>query len=572
MRRALLLACMMALAPQHARMECEPSRKCAGPRQCLAQGCLRRRAYGFPRDSAHPPAARRPQFCAQHKAPGHINLMTRLCTAAGCTRAASFGPAGAAGGGGGGEEWRPSGAACRLLRCAEHRAASDVDFRSRSKRCAFLACRRQGSFGSSNGTLVCKVHARAGSDGDCKNRQCRHAGCSRRASFGTHKAEWCSHHRRPFDRNKRITLCVQDGCSNEASYGILGKARRRSQRTEDQEQPASEEERLKAGVEADADASACRYPSTLDARKLVVKPLFCPAHARASADSARVPRMGSERRQTSSETRGDDHILGASTDGHAGLVSRLGYGAAGRKKAKEGERRRWMDELISAFHHVAAAAASPPKDKGAPGAAGDSWGDPVSAGGGKMKEEFGRGDDREGSACCWRDLVAAAESVLRHQGRLRREALVPHMLLHGVLQTGAFLVPAKCALPSVSTSRPPVSVGSSRQALGCLANSCLAHNPVPRVLSLLRRPICSLAGSALPRLESRQKKHTFCPSTPVTQNRMPLPSSHGRPQRCWCGRGAGQGSRNCSGCVATCSNLVAAMCPTLNLQTHTSPQ
>ena len=85
-------------------------------RLCLDTNCTRRRAYGFPAplanttssagvsrvgkcsDAAGATAASQhmatgtPQYCAQHKLAGQVNLMTPRCTAGGCTRAASFGP------------------------------------------------------------------------------------------------------------------------------------------------------------------------------------------------------------------------------------------------------------------------------------------------------------------------------------------------------------------------------------------------------------------------------------------------------------------------------------------------
>jgi len=104
------------------------------PRLCLHESCTRRRAYGFPalaaNSSAGSPHRIAPgvrQYCAQHKLAGQVNLMTRLCTAGGCTRAASFGaPAPQDNGRDVSPQARTS---APLMRCATHRRDGDVDLR-----------------------------------------------------------------------------------------------------------------------------------------------------------------------------------------------------------------------------------------------------------------------------------------------------------------------------------------------------------------------------------------------------------------------------------------------------------
>ena len=166
---------------------------------CFWPGCLRRRAYGFPNpvfnttgdeesdiESKHNPAAHdvrnssssnkssdlvpvdraavsTPQFCAQHKTKGQVNLMTRRCAASGCERAASFGPPcqiedqGHCGAGSGlkaivnksSAPQKPVEGprrARRMLWCAEHRGVDDVDFRRFvGTHCLASNCVRRGS-------------------------------------------------------------------------------------------------------------------------------------------------------------------------------------------------------------------------------------------------------------------------------------------------------------------------------------------------------------------------------------------------------------------------------------------
>ena len=381
-----LQACvLMMLLPQHGGMQMGEQPAHRGGRRCLAPGCLRRKAYGFPRGSDNPPAACRPQFCAQHKAPGHVNLMTRLCATAGCARAASFGPV------------DPADSAERggkLWRCAAHRAADDVDYRSRSKTCAFKACRRQGSFASARGGLLCKAHADPGSDGDRKNRRCRQAGCKKRASFGTCAPEWCSQHRGPNDDNKRISICAQAGCTNEATYGRLRDAKWTGQEGVSG-QPGIEEEPCMWAKDV-----ATENRSYSGARRKVVEPLLCAAHARSGGNSTR--------KSPSNNRVGADAASSCfSRGGRDVLVSRLAYGAAKRRKAKLAESRRLLDALVDAFRRAGAAFPASPHV------------------GGDVPVELSS------------DLVASAERVLHHDGRSQQEALVLHMLRVGVLQTGA---------------------------------------------------------------------------------------------------------------------------------------
>jgi len=188
-----------------------------GGKLCLAPGCLRRRAYGFPTTLDHVNshnstcsavavedmcAARstcipsmvpahvisKPQFCAQHKVAGQLNLMTRRCSAAGCIKTASFGPPHPAPSARALlTKKRPNGVV-QLWRCALHRVAGDVDLRSSSKKCAFVGCAAQGSFSLTNSSraLYCKTHRDVIGDAsiDRKNRKCAHVNCPLRASFG----------------------------------------------------------------------------------------------------------------------------------------------------------------------------------------------------------------------------------------------------------------------------------------------------------------------------------------------------------------------------------------------------
>ncbi len=104
------------------------------PRLCLHASCTRRRAYGFPASAANNSAGSLQrialgvrQYCAQHKLPGQVNLMTRLCTAGGCTRAASFGPPAPQDYG---RDAQPQArTSAPLMRCAAHRRDGDVDLR-----------------------------------------------------------------------------------------------------------------------------------------------------------------------------------------------------------------------------------------------------------------------------------------------------------------------------------------------------------------------------------------------------------------------------------------------------------
>jgi hypothetical protein len=126
-------------------------------RLCLDTNCTRRRAYGFPAplanttssagvsrvgkcsDAAGATAASQhmatgtPQYCAQHKLAGQVNLMTPRCTAGGCTRAASFGPPVPEDGANRSQDMQRTVPLMRrrvaLMRCAAHRRDGDVDLR-----------------------------------------------------------------------------------------------------------------------------------------------------------------------------------------------------------------------------------------------------------------------------------------------------------------------------------------------------------------------------------------------------------------------------------------------------------
>lgn len=122
-------------------------------RLCLHTNCTRRYAYGFPAPlvnttgsaevsrvgmcsatgASQPMATGTPQYCAQHKLAGQVNLMTSRCTAGGCTRAASFGPPVPEYSGNSSEDMQRTVPLMRrrvaLMRCAAHRWTGDVDLR-----------------------------------------------------------------------------------------------------------------------------------------------------------------------------------------------------------------------------------------------------------------------------------------------------------------------------------------------------------------------------------------------------------------------------------------------------------
>jgi hypothetical protein len=136
------------------------------------------------------------------------------------------------------------------------------------------------------------------------------------------------------------------------------------------------------------------------ARRQVVEPLLCAAHARSGGNSTRISR-------SDNRVGADDASSCALPGGRDVLVSRLAYGAAKKKKAKLAESRRLLDALVEAFRRAGAAFPASPHV------------------GGDAPVELSS------------DLVASAERVLHHDGRLQQEALVLHMLRVGVLQTGA---------------------------------------------------------------------------------------------------------------------------------------
>ena len=155
-----------------------------------------------------------------------------------------------------------------------------------------------------------------------------------------------------------------------------------------------------------------------DTLRQVVEPLFCAAHAQ--------PR-GNLSKNENLDGGGANGSARASVQGHDVLVSRLGYRAAKRREVRLIQRRCLLDALVKAFHRARPAFFAAASPEGRPArlslATACIWRDDASG---------------------WLELVESAERLLKHDGRLQRETLVPHMLRVGVLQTGVCVLFEKC--------------------------------------------------------------------------------------------------------------------------------
>jgi hypothetical protein len=166
---------------------------------CIFEGCKKQPSFNFEGNT-------RGLYCAQHKKPEMIDVLTKRCVEPGCKKQRYF---------------NFEGEKCPLY-CAEHKKEGMMDVKS--KTCCEEGCKTQSlfNFEGEKCPLYCAEHKKEGMM-DVKNKTCCEEGCKKRPTFNMEGEKcplYCAEHKKPEMIDVRHKRCVEPGCSKRPYFNI----------------------------------------------------------------------------------------------------------------------------------------------------------------------------------------------------------------------------------------------------------------------------------------------------------------------------------------------------------------
>ena len=176
------------------------------PKRCEREGCSIRSFFNVA-------GSTKARFCANHKEPGMVNVVSKRCEREGCDSQPTFNVAGST----------------KVRFCASHKEPGMVNVKN--KRCEREGCGSQPTFNVTGATKArfCASHKEPGMV-DIKNKRCEQEGCNSQPAFnvaGSTKARYCASHKEPGMVDVKHVCCEQEGCNSRPVFNVAGSTKAR---------------------------------------------------------------------------------------------------------------------------------------------------------------------------------------------------------------------------------------------------------------------------------------------------------------------------------------------------------